>query len=168
MTNRLAPLCPLVCIALQIFSAPVLARDSLGIYAKWGAFRDPAVPRCYAIAKAEPSSRQRAFDPYADIGTWPKRGLRGQVHFRLSQAIAAGSRVTLSLGGQRFELSAGGGDAWSADKRMDAAIVALMRSASEMAVYGRDTAGRAFSNTYQLDGAATAMDAAAIGCAGVR
>ncbi len=164
MNKRLAPLF----LTLFMVAAPATARDSLGIYANWGAFRDPAVPRCYAIAKAEPSIRQRAFDPYADVGTWPKRALRGQVHFRLSQAIAPGSRVTLSLGGQRFVLSAGGGDAWSADKRMDAAVVALMRSAAEMAVYGRDAAGRSFSNTYRLEGAATAMDAAAIGCAGAR
>lgn len=159
---------PALLAAMLLLAAPAAARDSLGIYANWGAFRDAAVPRCYAVAKAEPSSRPRAFDPYADIGTWPKRGMRGQVHFRLSAAIAPGSRVTLAIGGQRFELSAGGGDAWSADKRMDAAVVALMRSAAEMAVYARDASGRNFSNTYRLEGAATAMDAAAIGCAGLR
>ena len=160
MTKRAA-----LCLIPLLLAAPAAARDSLGIYANWGAFRDPAVPRCYAVAKAEPSSRQRALEPYADVGTWPKRGLRGQVHFRLSQAIAAGSRVTLSLGGQRFELSAGGGDAWSADKRMDAAVVALMRSTSGMTVSARDSYGRPFSNFYRLEGAASAMDAAALGCA---
>ena len=75
--------------------------------------------------------------------------------------------IFLAIAGQRFVLSAGGGDAWTADKRMDAAVVALMRSAAEMSVYGRDAASRSFSNTYRLEGAATAMDAAAIGCAGL-
>lgn len=163
MLKRLHPFA-LTCLML---AAPALARDSLGIYGEWGAFRDPAVPRCYAVAKAEPSSRQHTFAPYADIGTWPKRGVRGQVHFRLSQAIAPGSRVVLSLGRERFELSAGGADAWTLDKRMDAAVVALMRSAAEMVIYARDASGRSFSNTYRLEGAATAMDAAAIGCAGL-
>ena len=33
---------------------------------------------------------------------------------------------------------------------------------------GRDARGRSFSNTYRLEGAATAMDAAALGCARLR
>ncbi len=154
-----------LCLAL---ATPAVARDSLGVYGKWGAFRDPAVPRCYAIAMAEPSTRERQFQPYADVGSWPKANTRGQVHFRLSRAIAANSRVVLIISGQRFELSGGGGDAWAADKRMDAAVVAAMRSASEMTVSARDGAGRLFSNTYRLEGAASAMDAAALGCAQLR
>ena len=49
-----------------------------------------------------------------------------------------------------------------------AAIVAAMRSAREMTVSARDAAGRGFSNTWQLTGAATALDAAAVGCAAIR
>lgn len=142
-----------------------MARDSLGMFGAWGAFRDPAVPRCYAIAMAEPSTRERDYQPYAAIGTWPRQALRGQVHLRLSRKLAPDSRIVLSLGGQRFDLVGGGGDAWAADRRMDAAIVAAMRSAASMTVSARDAAGRNFSNTWPLAGAATAMDAAAIGCA---
>jgi hypothetical protein len=144
------------------------ARDSLGMFSGWGAFRDPAVPRCYAIAKAQPSTRSREYQPYVAIGTWPRLQVRGQVHFRLARTIAQGSRVTLYLGGTRFDLSAGGGDAWAADRRMDAAIVAAMRSADSMTVWSRDTRGNSYSSTYGLVGAATAMDAAAVGCARLR
>jgi len=151
-----------------LIAAPALARDSLGIYGNWGAFRDPGVPRCYAIAMAEPSQLQREFQPYAAIGSWPKRGERGQVHFRLSRSTASPAKVSLSLGGQKFDLAAGGADAWAADRRMDAAIVAAMRSAAEMTVHARDAKGRSFANTYKLDGAATAMDAASLGCARLR
>ena len=152
-------------LLLALACAPASARDSLGMFGTWGAFRDPAVPRCYAIAMAEPSTRERTYRPYAAVGTWPGRGVRGQLHLRLSRAIAPGSRAVLALGGQRFTLSAGGGDAWTIDKRMDAAVIAAMRSAGAMSVSARDTAGRGFSNTYPLAGAATAMDAAAVGCA---
>ena len=151
--------------ALLSLVAPASARDSLGVYGNWAAFRDPAIPRCYAIAMAEPSRLERAYQPYAAIGTWPRRGERGQVHFRLSRNLAAGARIALEISGQRFELVGGGADAWAADKRMDAAVVAAMRSAREMTVAARDSTGRGFSNTYRLEGAATAMDAAAIGCA---
>lgn len=160
----------LVCSALIAATAapPALARDSLGMFEGWGAFRDPAEPRCYAIAKADPSSLRRTWQPYADVATWPRKGVRGQVHFRLSRPLAKGGRVTLTIGEQRFQLTGGGGDAWAADKRMDAAIVAAMRSARFMVVSARGANGRTFGNIWQLAGAATAMDAAAIGCAQLR
>lgn len=145
-------------------AGPALARDSLGMFAGWGAFRDPAVPRCYAIAMAQPSTKQRDYQPYASIGTWPRRDVRGQVHFRLSRKLAPNARITLSVRGQRFQLAGGGGDAWAVDRRMDAGVVAAIRSAGSMTVSARDAQGRGFSNTYALAGAATAMDAAAVGC----
>ena len=150
------------------FAAPALARDSLGMFERWAAFRDPATPRCYAIAMAQPSQMRRDYQPYADVAIWPRQGVRGQVHYRLSRKLAAGAKIVLSIGEQRFELTGGGGDAWAQDRRMDAAIVAAMRSAASMTVSARDASGRGFSNTWPLAGAATAMDAAAIGCARVR
>lgn len=164
MTVRPLPRC-LIASALLLTAAPAMARDSLGLFDSWAAFRDPAVPRCYAIAMAEPSKLKRDYQPYAAIGTWPKRAVRNQVHFRLSRRRAAEGRIVLTIGGRRFELVGGGGDAWAADRRMDAAIVAAMRSARSMTVSARGANGQGFSNTWQLAGAATAMDAAAIGCA---
>lgn len=159
----------LACLLLALVPLPALARDSLGMFGSWGAFRDPAVPRCYAIAMAEPSTKQRDFQPYVDVGSWPRRNLRGVVHFRLSRKVAPNSRIVLQIGGQRLELAGGGeSDAWAADRRMDAAIIAAMRSASEMTVFARGVVGGGFSNTWKLAGAATAMDAAAIGCARLR
>ncbi|MGD9664880.1 MAG: invasion associated locus B family protein [Novosphingobium sp.] len=146
-------------------TAPLAAKESLGIYADWGAFRDPSVPRCYAIAAAAPSSRKRDYSPYVTIGTWPKRAIRGQFHARLSRKMAPDAPITLRLGSRQFALVGGGGDAWAADKAADAAIVAAMRSASTMYVGARDTAGNRFSDQYSLDGAASAMDAATVGCA---
>lgn len=161
---------PLVLFAALI-AAPALARDSLGMFEAWAAFRDPANgadgPRCYAIAKAQPSTMRRDYQPYATVATWPRQALRGQIHFRLSRRLAADPRLALTIGDLRFALTGGGGDAWAADRRMDAAIVAAMRSAREMTVGARGADGRGFSNTWVLAGAATAMDAAAIGCAGI-
>lgn len=151
-----------------IIALPLQARDSLGVYSDWAAFRDPAVPRCYAIAKARPSTQPRDYDPYASIGTWPKRKVRSQLHFRLSRELSAGAAISLRISGKSFALTGGGGDAWARDQAMDAAIVAAMRSAGSMTVGAIDTRGRRFSNTYDLAGAATAMDAATVGCARIR
>lgn len=148
-----------------IIAQPVSAKDHLGIYSDWAAFRDPSVPRCYAIAKPAPSNKQRDFQPFATIGTWPDQSIRGQVHFRLSRLLASGKAITLELGEREFTLAGGGGDAWATGKSMDAQIVAAMRSAPRMVIRATDKNGRRFSNTYDLDGAATAMDAATLGCA---
>jgi hypothetical protein len=114
---------------------------------------------------AAPSTMQRDYQPFASVGWWPRQQVRGQLHFRLSRKLQPGAPLSLAIGGQRIALVGGGGDAWAADKRGDAAIMAAMRSAGQMVVNARDASGRGFSNTYLLEGAATAMDAAALGCA---
>ncbi|WP_242129086.1 hypothetical protein [Sphingobium sp. Sx8-8] len=138
-----------------------LARDSLGVFEAWGAFRDPAAPRCYAIAMPV-TARSEGF---AAVGSWPRQQVRGQVHFRLSRMRASDAAVILNVGDRRFTLVAGQVDAWAPDARTDAAIVATMRSATSMSVQTRDARGRGFADTYALRGAATAIDAAALGCA---
>lgn len=151
-----------------IISVPLQARDSLGVYSGWAAFRDPAIPRCYAIAMARPSTQLRDYDPYASIGTWPKRKVRSQLHLRMSRKLSPGAAISLRIGGKSYDLTGGGGDAWARDLAMDAAIIAAMRSASSMTVRSRDTRGRSFSSAYDLTGAATAIDAATVGCARIR
>ena len=154
-------------LALLSAAAPAQARDSLGIFESWGAFRDPATPRCYAIAQPAARSGQ-ALRGFASVGTWPRQRLRGQVHFRLSQPHQSKAPVILSIGERRFTLVAGQVDAWAADARADAAIVAAMRAAPSMSVQTVGAGGRAFADSYALRGAATAIDAAALGCARLR
>lgn len=145
--------------------APAHARDNLGLYGSWGAFRDPMVPRCYAIAMALPSQTWRDYQPFAAIGTWPRRAVRGQIHFRVSRKMARDSQITLRIGDKRFQLTGGGGDAWAASAADNAAIIAAMRSASRMTIAAQGAKGGSFSNTWPLAGVASAMDAALIGCA---
>jgi hypothetical protein len=152
-------------LVIPFLATPLAAKDSLGVFGTWGAFRDSTIPRCYAIAMAADSRRARDYQPFATIGTWPRRGVRGQLHLRLSRKLAAQPSVSLSIGGKRFALTGGGGDAWARDKAMDAAVVAAMRSAQSMTVSARDARGRRFSDSYALERAATAMDAPTLGCA---
>jgi hypothetical protein len=158
----------LVPFALLALAAPLVAKDSLGVFSSWGAFRDPQFGRCYAISKPEATRRARDYRPYASVGTWPRRGVRGQLHFRMSRKMAERPGASLRIGDRRFALTGGGGDAWAQDKAMDAAIVAAMRATVTMVVSARDTRGRVFSDRYDLAGAATAMDAATVGCARMR
>ena len=146
---------------LLLAAAPAAARDSLGVFESWGAFRDARPPRCYAIAEpVRAVAKSAPWRPFASIAVWPALRQRNQLHIRLRHARPPGSSVVLSIGGKRFPLISGGADAWSPDARADAAIVAAMRSADSMTVWTRG-----FSDTYRLRGAATAIDAATLGCA---
>jgi hypothetical protein len=155
--------------AIGVAAAPAAARDGLGVFGDWGGFRDAGVPRCYAIAMAERVPGKRVqYQPYATIGHWPKRALRNQVHLRLSRQVANGDRIKLTIEGQEFALVGGGGDAWADTAGTNAAIVAAMRSATRMTVTARGADGKIIRDTYRLAGAATAIDAALAGCAGLR
>lgn len=155
-----------IALSVALLASPLAAREGLGVFGQWGAFRDPEVPRCYAISAAE--ARSGTASAFASVGTWPRRGVRGQVHFRLSRGLHENPRLVLSIGAQRFALEGGGTDAWAPDRRTDAAIVAAMRSASRMSLGAADRSGRRFYDRYTLDGVATALDAATIGCARTR
>lgn len=136
-------------------------RESLGVFDSWGAFRDAAPARCYAIGQPV-RGRSAAF---ASIANWPRSRARNQVHVRLSRARDPRAKVTLAIGERRFELIAGASDAWAPDARTDRAIVAAIRSSRSMSIESVARGGGAFADVYALKGAATAIDAAAMGCA---
>ncbi len=159
----------LLAVLMLALPSPAQARDVLGIFGKWGAFRDAREGRCFAIA--EPNGARAArqgWSPFASIGFWPRQGVRGQVNIRLDRQLGQGATATLSFGGKRFALSGGGADLWARDRRDDAAIVAALRAGGTMSVHGRGRSGESISEQYELRGAATAIDAAALGCARVR
>ena len=153
-------------VALLGLASPVAAqRQSLGIFFKWGAFREEAPKRCFAIAEPERSPRPEGWRPFASVGFWTGTRASGQVHFRLSRNKRPGSAVLLRIDGRTFQLFAGGANAWAADRRGDAEIVAAMRSGIDMIIETRSDRGALVRDHYQLRGAATAIDAAAVACA---
>lgn len=164
--RRIARRIALSACACALVGSAAQARDMLGVWNDWGAFRDPAIPRCYAIAMALPQpGSHRPSQPYATVATWPKRGIQGELHIHLSRPLAAGSPVALIIGSAKFALKPGGIDAWATDGRMDAAIIAAMRSGSEMTVLAKGSDGHTMRDAYRLAGVASAMDAASLGCA---
>jgi hypothetical protein len=160
------PIRPLLLgLALAFVVAPVAAADSLGVFESWGAFRDGGkAARCYAIARAA-GQRGTADPAYASIGYWPASRIRGQFYARLGRRAAPGREIVIGIGAARFALVGAGRNAWARDARTDAAIIAAIRSAGAMTIRGTDTRGSRFSDRYALKGAATAIDAAALGCA---
>ncbi|MFS0771973.1 hypothetical protein [Sphingomonas sp. 1P08PE] len=151
-------------VALVLAAGAADARDTVGVYRGWAAFRDPE--RCYAIA--QPQGRVRVGQPFVAVGTWPSRSLRSSLHVRLSRPVKPDQPVTLSVGERRFRLVATGSDAFAADAASDRAIAAALRSGRSMSVEAVGIGGHPFADSYALAGAATAIDAAALACAALR
>jgi len=152
----------LMCV--MALSAPLAAKDRLGVYQGWAAFRDPTALRCYAISAPQETLGTPTRDGYLSVGFWPKQKAAHQIYVRLSRARSANSAITLSAGGRRFRLKVGGNDAWASDRRMDLAIVAAMRSATSLSIESIGDDGRPIVDAYSLRGAPSAIDAAALGC----
>ncbi len=72
--------------------------------------------------------------------------------------------MLLRIDDRTFQLLGGGANAWATDARADMDIVTAMRSGINMTVETRSDRGALVRDFYQLRGAATAIDAAAVAC----
>lgn len=139
-------------------------RQTLGVFGEWAAFRDAEGPRCYAIAKPFSTHGAPQFKSYASVGNWPNSRIRSQFYVRLSKPLGKGRELRLTIGERRFILRGNGMHGWAGDARMDAAIASAMRASDHLRVYGTTESGGTINDIYNLRGAATAIDAAALGC----
>ncbi len=150
--------------AAPLPAAPV--RAPLGVWQRWAALRETPGPRCFAVA--QPLRRDGRTDRrggYALVAARQGAARAPSVRFRLSRLRGAGAPLTLVIGERRFALMGDGAAARAADAATDRAIVGAMRGGSVMTLATLDAAGRALADTYPLAGAATAIDAAQLGCA---
>jgi hypothetical protein len=120
---------------------------------------------CLAAGRSARVAARGKVQAIAGFSFTPDRRRWGEFHAHLSRAPRAGSSVILTVGQQPFLLIARGDWAWSRGPAQEQAIIAAARSVAAMRVEARDAAGRRFADPYTLDGAPTAIDAAAA-CAG--
>ncbi len=125
---------------------------------RWAALRGPT--HCEAASLAlRPASRTRAQGRASlSFDAGPRRG---QMAVLLSRPTRPGSSVMLTIGETPFLLVARGAVAWSRGPGQEKAIIAAMRAATGMRVEARSVRGTRFIDRYLLDGAPTAIDAAA-------
>jgi len=151
-------------LALFLFATCAEARQTVGVYKWWAAFRDDAPSRCYAISTAQRASAPAPGAAFATVANWPLRRLANQIHVRLSRSIRPGSTILLTIDARVFQLVGRGADAWAPVGPAGREIVAAMRTGLTMRVAARDERGNAFTDSYVLSGAATAIDAASLAC----
>ena len=144
---------------VALVAAAPAGRQTLGQFGSWGAFRDAAPARCFAIT--QPVSGRRGQAALA-ISAWPRLRAHDQLNLRLSRA--ADGVAVLETGGQQFALSTRGENAWAGSAREDARIASALRGGGIAQVRGVDARGRRFHDRYPLDGAASAIDAMRLAC----
>ena len=128
----------------------------------WASFdRGPA---CEAVARSLRVARGKEEQSRAVIAVYRGGPRHGQFSARLRRPVRPGSTALLTVGNQPFQLVARGADAWSSGPRQEVAIIAAIRLAGGMRIEARDAGGRRMTDRYLLDGAPTAIDAAAAAC----
>lgn len=129
----------------------------------WAAIDRGAI--CEALSRSQKIAAKDKVQAEAGVGFTVDGRRPPEVHVRLSRVPRGDATVILKVGDQPFLLVARGGWAWSRGPVQAQAIIAAMRDASTMRTESRDAAGVRFSDPYLLDGAPTAIDAAAARCA---
>ena len=156
---------PLAIALVLTCPTATLAKDAI-VYAggNWAAVdRGDA---CVALGRSARIAAKGKVQATAGFAFARDRRRWGEFHAHLSHMPRPGSSVILTIGDQPFLLTARGDWAWSRGPLQEQAIIAAARNAGGMRIDGRDIAGRRFADPYALDGAPTAIDAAAARCAG--
>ena len=153
---------PLFIFIAVIAAAPAHAAGLIWAGGQWAAIDRGA--SCEAGARSIRIALKGKVQAHA--GFVFDRGRNGQFFAQLGRVPRAGSTVVLTVGTQPFLLAGRGDWAWSTNRAQEAAIIAAARTGGGMRVESRDQGGRRFADRYLLDGAATAIDAAAAHCAG--
>jgi len=154
-------LAALVCVALASAAAAAPSRLIVARGA-WASF--DRGPSCEAVAKPQALAKKGQVGPYVAIAFDRGGPRQGQLFTRLRRPARDGSSVILTIGDQPFLLAARGASAWSKDPLQESAILTAMRGAGGMRIEARDSSGRRMADRYFLDGAPTAIDAAAAAC----
>ena len=151
-------------LAAATIAASADARGNV-IYAggAWAAIDRGAA--CEALSRSQRIATKDKVQALAGFTFTPDHMRWGEFHARLSRMPRGDASVLLRIGDQPFLLSARGEWAWSRGPLQAQAIIAAMRDGAAMRVESRDASGQRFSDPYLLDGAPTAIDAAAARCA---
>lgn len=120
---------------------------------------------CEALTRSQKIAPKDKVQAVAGLSFTPDHRRWGEFHVQLSRMPRGDATVMLNIGNQPFLLTTRGGWAWSRGPAQADAIIAALRTGTTMNVVSRDGAGVRFSDPYLLDGAPTAIDAAAARCA---
>ena len=147
-----------------LIAAPSAAASIIYAGPAWAAIDRGAT--CEAVSRSLRVAAKGKVQAIAGFTFSADRRRWGEFHARLRRMPRAGAAVMVRIDDQPFLLVSRGNWAWSSGPGQDQAIIAALRTGGRMTVESHDAGGGRFVDPYSLDGAATAIDAAAAACAG--
>jgi hypothetical protein len=151
----------IVCFCLfSLMATPALARDSLGVFGDWGAFKQRG--SCYATTASTSASQGRKGPAYLTVTLWA--GNRApQVMLGLGTAAKS---VRLTTGGQGFTPSIRGEAAWMPDSQGDGLLLQALLASSSASASMISPRNNRLTDRFSLTGLNEAWRAARAACKG--
>ena len=151
-------------ITLLLTASAAAARGSV-IFAggAWAAIDRGA--QCEALTRSQRVATKDKVQAVAGFSFHGRRRRWGEFHARLSRMPRGDASVMLQIGDQPFLLARATAGRGAAGRMQAQAIIAAARERRDHARRSRDQRGVRFADPYLLDGAPTAIDAAAARCA---
>jgi hypothetical protein len=143
-----------------MLAPPALAKDSLGLFGDWGAFKQRG--SCYATTASRSDAQGRKASAFLTVTLWA--GNRSpQVMVGLGTNAKS---AKLSAGGQGFTPSIRGDAAWMPDSRGDQLLIQALSASSSATVSMISPRNNRLTDRYSLKGFNDAWRAAQAGCRG--
>lgn len=169
---RWAPLVLALSLAAGTATAQEQTDNRVAAATDWSVFQETDPVECIAVSapkeqvntrNGEPVQVQRG-ETLLFVFYRPTEGVNGQVTFTGGYPFAAGSPVSLDVGGTAFQLFTDGEWAWPATAEDDARIIAAMKAGSQAVLTGQSGRGTVTRDTFSLLGFTAAVDEAARRC----
>jgi invasion protein IalB len=159
------------CVIVALSTTPTFAEEValLEKYKDWSAYASKASPKvCFAVSQPKDSkpSNVRRGPIYVYISHYPADKVTGEVSVKMGYPFAAGAKVTVTVGTDKFELFTKEEGAFVEKTEDEAKLVDAMKAGSSMRVQGRSARGTDTSDSYSLSGISDALDRIAKECSG--
>lgn len=149
--------------ALSLAVAPAFAQSAtkMGQHSSWGTYSYPAKEGkvCYVLTvptEKQPASLDHG-DIYFFVSQRPGQKRTYEPQFIASYEMQANSKVSVSVGGKSFNMFVKGKSAWVEKPEDEPALIAAMRSGSDMKISARSKRGNPTSYTFSLKGISAAL-----------
>jgi len=152
------------CVIVALLSTtPAFAQEvkPLQKYNDWSAYTAAGSPKvCFAVSQPKDSSPKnvRRGPIYFYVAHYPADKVTGEISVKMGYPFAAGAKVTVTVGNDKFELFTKDEGAFVEKTADEAKLVAAMRAGSSMRVQGRSARGTNTSDNYSLSGISDALD----------
>ena len=152
-------------LAAALLATPALAQSAtkIGQHASWGAFSYPAKEGkvCYVLTvpKDKQPPKLEHGDIYFFVSQRPGAKKSYEPQFIASYDLQANSKVQVTVGGKSFSMFTKGKSAWVENPADEPALVAAMRSGSDMKISAKSRRGNPTSYTFSLAGISAALSA---------